>query len=293
MSNHIFKSSLLSAKLNQEIYIVDETINPTGSHKDRSFSVWVAKEVAGGAKGFVVSSSGNAAASAAYWCDKFDRPLEIFVSEKIKKEKLQKIVSFCHPIIKQPAKQTNYNFGIIKIHLVKKPIFEAFQLAKKKGFVFLRASISSQALVGYQSLAEETDIAIPNLGSIFIPASSGTLVVGLYQYLKSRPQFYVVQTTMVNTLVKNFDQNYNPESRSLADAVVDVVGHRKAEVVEIIKNSHGFGWTISNQELKLAQDVLKQMNINCSTTSALGLAGLLKAKKEKFKIREPILIIIT
>lgn len=293
MSNHIFKSLSLSKKINQEIYLANETINPTGSHKDRSFSVWIAKEVASGAEGFVISSSGNAAAAAAYWCNKFKRSLEIFVSEKIKKEKLRKIVSFCHPRIHQSVKQAHQNLGIIKIHLVKKPIFEAFQLAKKSGFVFLRASISPQALVGYQSLAEEIDITIPNLGSIFIPASSGTLVVGLYQYLKSKPQFHVVQTTMVNTLVKDFDQNYTLESMSTADAVVDVVGHRKPEVVEIIKNSHGFGWTISNQELKLAQDELKPMNINCSATSALGLAGLLKAKQKKFKTQEPILIIIT
>ncbi len=293
MSNYIFKSLLLSKKNNQEIYLVNETINPTGSHKDRSFSVWIAKEVASGATGFAISSSGNAAAAAAYWCNKLKRPLEIFISEKIKKEKLRKIVSFCHPIIKHSTKQINQNFGIIKIHLVKKPIFEAFQMAKKKGFVFLRASISTQALVGYQSLAEEINTALPNLGSIFIPASSGTLVAGLYQYLKSKPQFHVVQTTVVNTLVKDFDQYYTKESKSTADAVVDVVGHRKKEVVEIIKSSRGFGWTISNQELKLAQDELNEINVYCSATSALGLAGLLKARQEKFKIKEPLLIIIT
>jgi threonine synthase len=279
MSN-IFLSKFLSEKYGREVFVCDETKNPTGSHKDRSFGVWLEKiKNEGSAKDLVISSSGNAAASAAYFAKQFGLPLHIFVSEKISEEKLEKIKK----IIDGDEK--------IKIKLMARPKFEAALAAKNNGWFWLRSSVSDDALSGYESLAKEIDEINP--GTVFIPSSSGTLAVGLYKFLKSKPAFHVVQTTKVNTLVKKFDKDFAPEEKSLADAIVDLIGHRQAQVEEIITNSSGFGWTISNKEIEVAREELKETGIGCSNTSALGLAGFKKALKKNFEIKEPIVIIVT
>lgn len=277
MSN-IFLSKFLSEQYGREIYVCDETRNPTGSHKDRSFGVWLEKiKSEGSNKDLVISSSGNAAASAAYFAKQFGLPLHIFVSEKISEEKLEKIKFFAD--------------SDIEIKLVARPKFEASQAAKKNNWLLLRSSVNDDALLGYESLAKELDEINPR--TIFIPASSGTLAVGLHKVLKSKPVFHIVQTTMVNTLVKKFDQNFIPEEKSLAGAIVDLIGHRRPQIEEIISGSGGFGWVINNKEIESAHQELKEAGVECSYTSALGLAGMKKALEKKFEIREPIVLIIT
>lgn len=284
LSNRIFKSLYLSNRFKSEIFVCDETKNPTGSHKDRSFSVWLKKIKSEQkcATGLVISSSGNAAASAAYFAQKHRLPLVIFLARNVAPDKLAKIQN----VIQRT--------GLIKIRLVKQPKFEAHKYAKENHFILLRASLSDDALLGYETLAREIEKTKINFGSFFIPSSSGTLAVGLARYLKKiKPQFHLVQTARVNALVKNFDQDYELENHSLADGIVDLIGHRRPEVEKIIMDSGGFGWTISDREIKLAQLDLKKAGIVCSPTSALSLAGLRKAIKSGFEIRKLVLLIIT
>jgi threonine synthase len=281
MSN-IFLSKFLSDKYRREIFIVDETKNPTGSHKDHSFGAWLKKIKEQGSKiDLVISSSGNAATSAVYFARQFGLSLHIFFSEKIGAEKLEKIKNFAA------------GDNLIKIHLATRPKFEAANMAKKNGWLWLRSSTNDDALLGYESLAKEIEEKISEIGSIFIPSSSGTFAVGLYKFLKSKLAFHIIQTTRVNTLVKKFDNDYTTEEKSLADAIVDLIGHRKNEIEKIIKDSGGFGWTINNAEIESARSELKEAGIECSYTSALGLAGFKKALDKKFEIREPIVIIVT
>jgi len=313
MSN-IFLSKFLSEKYGREIFISDETKNPTGSHKDRSFGVWLNKiKSEGSNKDLVISSSGNAAASAAYFARQFDLSLHIFVSEKIAPKKLEKIM--CHSGLACPAsavdpesrktdvdpclagRQAGSEAGMtnkennIEINLAARPKFEAVKAAKEKGWLLLRSSVNDDALLGYEFLAKELDEK--NFGTVFIPSSSGTLAAGLHKFLKSKPAFHLIQTTKVNTLVKKFDKDFAPEEKSLADAIVDLIGHRQAQVEEIIINSGGFGWVIDNKEIEAAEEELKEAGIECSFTSALGLAGFKKALNKNFKLENPILIIVT
>jgi threonine synthase len=296
MSN-IFLSKFLSEKYGREVFVCDETKNPTGSHKDRSFGVWLEKiKNEGSAKDLVISSSGNAAASAAYFAKQFGLPLHIFVSEKIAPEKLEKIKKICHSELVSESKDGEILKQVqddskITIHLVARPKFEAALAAKNNGWFWLRSSVNGDALLGYESLAKEIDEINPR--TVFIPSSSGTLAVGLYKFLKSKPAFHLAQTTKVNTLVKKFDKDFAPEEKSLADAIVDLIGHRQAQVEEIITNSDGFGWVIGNKEIEAAREELKEAGIECSNTSALGLAGFKKTLSKNFKLEDPIIIIVT
>ncbi|MDD5289603.1 MAG: PLP-dependent lyase/thiolase [Patescibacteria group bacterium] len=324
MSN-IFLSKFLSEKYGRKIFICDETKNPTGSHKDHSFGVWLEKiKEEGNIKDSVISSSGNAAASAAYFARQFGLLLHIFVSEKISKEKLEKIRFFAdggvgnilpfrrgglrqqseggvvignnnHPgsppaggFATPPSKGGDSD---IEIKLVARPKFEAAKAVKENDWLLLRSSINDDALLGYEFLAKELDVINPK--TIFIPSSSGTLAAGLAKFLKSKPAFHLVQTTKVNTLVKNFDQDFVPEEKSLADAIVDLIGQRRPQAEEIITSSGGFGWVINNKEIESARAELKEAGIECSYTSALGLAGMKKAVEKNFEVREPIVIIVT
>jgi len=277
----IFKSGYLSDRYGFDVWVDNETQNITGSHKDRSFSVWIKKISQQDVNGLVISSSGNAAVSAAYFACQYRLPLAIFVSVNINQEKLDRI------------RKIAANNRLVSIYKVEKPKFSAVKYAKENNFILLRASTSDDALLGYKSLAQDIENSLTELGSIFIPSSSGTLAVGICSYLNFKPQFHIVQTAKVNTLVKNFDQNYKPEKVSLADAIVDLIGHRRFQIEKIIKDSCGWGWTIEDKDLKESIQVLNKAGIRCSATSALSLAGLEKCVRERFGLNKPALLIIT
>ena len=65
------------------IYFKREDLNPTGSAKDRALQQQLKKLLRLGYKNAVISSTGNAAISAAHFCHQEGINLTVFVSPKI------------------------------------------------------------------------------------------------------------------------------------------------------------------------------------------------------------------
>jgi len=241
-----------------------ESLNPSGSVKDRGISyqlTWAKKEKI---KDLVISSSGNGAISACYFCQKLDLNLYIFVSPKINKRKLETIQS--------------YPF---QINVSKRPVSDSIKFAQRNNFYLLRPSTDPRGTVGYRKIAEEIIANQGRVDSIFIPVSSGTTLVGIVEGFKPvyLPQIHVVQTTAVNPIARVFDQDFGPSQNSLAGALVAKYTPRKKQVVDLVKKSGGWGWVISDQEILKANDWLITKGVRASYEGSAALAGIWKARK--------------
>lgn len=255
----------------QQLFMKDESVNPSGSFKDRAI-VMQLKHAQG--SHFVISSSGNAAISASFYCKKFQYALDIFVSDSIpsyKRERLQKVMN---------------DTPTIHIHFSKKPKQEAFMLSKQKGYQNLQQSKDQYARQGYATLGQELIHEMPIItDGIFIPTSSGTGLLGIGDGLGWKYPLFAIQTAKIHPIAAYFDTHIPQATRSLASAIVAHVIPQKAEIIRRIKETHGGALSISDEELKNAlQDMKETEGMDISYDSALAVAGLRKALLKGFSI---------
>lgn len=267
-----------------------EDLNPSGSVKDRGVSYqlnWAKKQ---GIKDLVISSSGNAAISACFFCQKLDINLFVFVSPKINRKKLDALY--------------DYPFQVV---ISQRPKSDSIKFAKKNNYFSLRSSTDPRGTIGYQEIAKEIlgNLACRQAGrvnredegginSIFIPVSSGTVLVGVAEGFKaagSLPQIHAVQTTAVNTIAKNFDQDFMPTKVSLADALVAKFTPQRKHIIALIKESKGAGWVVSDEQILEADKWLQEKGITTSFEGGATLAGIWKARKKGWELGRVICLL--
>jgi len=141
-------------------------------------------------------------------------------------------------------------------------------------------------LEGYKELARELN-EIENLQAIFVPTSSGTTAEGLYkgfQKLNQDPQIHIIQTEYCHPMAEKFNKKFEETDSSIATAIVDKVAHRKQQVLNAISKSGGSGWTISDQRIQQAIDLVEDVSdLQISANSALSIAGIKKAIQNEYQ----------
>ncbi|MFA6602863.1 MAG: PLP-dependent lyase/thiolase, partial [Candidatus Shapirobacteria bacterium] len=108
-----------------------ENTNPSGSAKDRALPFQITRLKSLGFSQAVISSSGNAAISAAHFCQKKKIPLTIFLPPLVNPRKLKIIRSFNYPVIITP-----------------RPNSQAYQFSKTNSAYYLRQSTDPSARIG-------------------------------------------------------------------------------------------------------------------------------------------------
>lgn len=311
--------------LTAPLFLKREDLHPLGSHKGRSIPLMIEKYAAGGARDFVISSSGNAALAAAIsTAQKPELHLTIYVGKNIDKEKLSAILTRLggeesaghkvkdHSPASQRVQDDKTNKKQIIVKQVTNPKQAAFLEEKSGRAKNLRQSTDDSALLGYFELAQE--LSPLNPAAIFIPTSSGTTAQGLYEGFKKlgqKPHIYIVQTTDCHPLVAEIASSLaasrnNKNSRlslpagkqggndSLATAIVDKVAHRQAQIFKILKDTGGAGFVADNAEILNAIKLTRATEkIDLSPNSALAVAGLAQALKNKNRFSGPVVCLIT
>jgi threonine dehydratase len=254
------------------LYFKREDLHPYGSHKGRSIPHMIDTYLKQGIEHFAISSSGNAALAAAIYIQKINSEknksieLDILVGQHISTKKLQKLNSF-----------ENEN---IKVTAHDRPIQTLFNITKDPTIKALRQSTDDLALLGYGELADEI-LEITDLKAVFIGTSSGTTAQALAEYFKSKNkdvELHIVQTSSCHTIVDDLIDDQTIDELSIADAIVDQIAIRKDKIIELVKNSNGAGWIATNEQIKLAQEMVsKYSSLDISTNSALSIAGLMQA----------------
>lgn len=268
---------------NYKVWIKNEIINPNNSFKDRSLAYQLSYYVSNASKKFVISSSGNAAISAASYIDiTSDAEIDVFIGfgiSNIKLERLQKLKS-----------------DRIRIHQGPKPKSDAVKFARKNNAVNLRGSIDDLALTGFKTIAYELSQQAPQIDSLFIPTSSGTSALALhyaFEEMGMKVAIYICQSEKVHPIASEFDKDFKEKPESMADAIVDKVALRKPRLLAALRQNGGGGFVLSDHDIFEAQARAGLAGIPMpSYNSALALAGLSKAlRSSNIEVKRPLILV--
>ena len=256
----------------EDVLFKREDLHPYGSHKGRSIPAMIEHYIGLGDRRFAISSSGNAALAAGLFVQEYDSnasepvELDIFIGNHIAAHKADKLEALADDHIRVMAKERPK---------------QAVLQAEQEGARSLRQSTDDQALAGYGSLAAEIMTQAKKAGAVFIGTSSGTTAQALAEYFHAKDagiQVHIVQTSSCHPMAQEFETYDGPDEQSIADAIVDIVAQRKPALVAAVTATGGHGWTVTNQDIQNAQEmVFENTGLEISTNSALSVAGLIKA----------------
>ncbi len=262
-----------------------EDANPNGSHKDRMLAYQVSRAKENGAKALIISSSGNAAVSAAAYCKKAGITLFVFISPKTDEGKISSVANFGAYVI------------ISKYSLTLSDL-----AAKNLNIKNLRPGKSENSYQGLKSIGFELFEHCRDIDAIFVPTSSAGTLLGInsaYADLldlgeaRKIPALYAVQTAKIHPIAAYFDRNFVAESENVARGIIskDINDEKLTRLVKLIKNSNGGGVVVSNHSILDAKGILAHSGINTGYESAAGFAGAIKIA-EKLK-RQRVVVLLT
>ena len=277
-----------------QLFLKDESSNPTGSLKDRaSFLVAaVAKKL--GANRIAVASTGNAASAMAGVAAFCGLDCIIFVPQNAPKAKLAQSLIYGAKVI--PIKD-NYD----------KAFELSLEFTEKHKCINRNTAYNPFTIEGKKTAALEIfiqlDYQVPDV--IFIPTGDGAILSGIYKgfydlyqfdWIEKVPQLIAAQAEGSNAIVRGITSgNIEPlkNASTIADSIRVAAPRNGLMALKDINSSCGFGVSVSDEEIVYAQQYLgKKAGLFVEPAAACAFAGFLKAK-EKLDNNLKIVILLT
>ncbi len=265
----------------QGLWIKDDTVNPTGSYKDRASWLVAAFARKWGIKDITVASTGNAASSMAGVGAAAGLNVTIFVPENVPKAKLIQ----------------SLQYGA-KVLLVKGSYDNAFQLSMQyKGTgksINRNTGFNPLTIEGKKTAAFELFHQLKkNPDYIFVPTGDAVVLGGIIKgfkdlkkldWINKLPTFIAVQAEGSDALSRALEKDdfEEPvEADTIADSIsVDVPANGYYALNEL-KKARGKCIRVSDREIQEAQQKLSaSTGLFVEPSSAATLAGLMKMKGE-------------
>ena len=277
-------------------WIKNDSLNPSGSLKDRASFLVVAEASRVGEDKIVTASTGNAASALAAVCAAAGKEAVIFVPESVPKAKLVQMILYGAEII-----TVNGTYGVaFKLSL---------EYTQKNGGLnrntaYHPLTIEGKKTVGLE-IFEQNSFKVPD--SIIVPVGDGVIISGVYKAfydlqragLTSRlPKLICIQAEKSDA-IHNFIQTgkyRNVENaETIADSISVYAPSNAYMARDSVMKSGGFSVTVSDDEIVEGQKILaSKAGIFAEPAASATLSGLIKIGKEKLLNRdEQIVILIT
>lgn len=266
----------------ENIWAKLEGCNPSGSFKDRAASIEVSLAKQWKCDGIFTASSGNAAAALAAYAARARLKCLILVREDSTISKLEQISAYNPRIVRVKKLFTNKQTLMESLKRV-----EALLPGWRNGFVW--APFNPLAADGVKTISYEiSSKKVPDY--VFVPTAGGDLLFSIFKgfselkdmnIIDKIPKVVTVQGDNASPLVRAVEKNLNHVEetgppRTIAGALRVNFGANHA--IKAVKESRGFGISVSDQEIENAQKNLAKMEgIFAETSSAAALAGVEKA----------------
>ena len=278
----------------KDIWLLDETRNPTLSYKDRATSLVVLKAIEMGISELAAASTGNAGSSLAGICARFKLIARIYVPKNIPDTKCIQIEAYG-----------------AKLAIVDGDYDKAFAVcledSKKYKWYNRNTAYNPLTIEGKKSAAN--DIFIYTKGNvpdvIFIPVGDGVIISGIYKGIKELlalgwinklPKLIAIQSTGSDAMVRYLETNkfeYKP-AHTIADSISAGAPRNPYMTADAVKESNGISIAITDEEILSAQkEFIKQTGILCEPSSASVYAAYKKIVEEnKIDPSENILFLL-
>ncbi|MFE5298249.1 pyridoxal-phosphate dependent enzyme [Streptomyces sp. NPDC056632] len=264
-------------RLADGVWVKDESRNPTWSHKDRLNRVAVSAAVGSGARGIVVSSSGNHGASASAYAARAGLPCVVFTSP------------FAPPAVASHLRA--YGATVLTVpHASVRPLMRRIVAELDYQSV---SSVTETAHTGhpfgpegYKTIAYEIALELGRApAAVHVPTGYGELLFGIakgFQELArlgvtdSVPRVYAAEPAAAGALTEAMrtgaDTARVPVGPTAAYAIdCEISGYRG---VVALRATGGAARKVTDRQMADAQAELASQGLWCELSSAAGLASL-------------------
>jgi len=279
----------------KQLYLKDETRNPTNSYRDRAASLLMSNAVDLGCEAMVSASNGNMGASLAAYSAKAGLICHVIVPKIVDVGKLAQMLAY-DAVIEE--------FGDI----VDDSIRKAIGIAKETNWYQATAELNPLVVEAQKTIAYEIyeQIGVPDW--VLVPMGSGGTIYSLWKGFKELKQLCITNTLprMVGIQPEgcapiasslnstNVEQKgCTPSTRALAILVGEPLQSELA--VKAITESNGLALTVSDQEILTAElQIAKLEGVFAEPASSSTVAALRKLTKEgKISTEESVVCLIT
>lgn len=278
----------------ENLWIKNDSLNPSGSLKDRASFLVVAESNRINEDTIVTASTGNAASSLAAVCAAANKKAIIFVPESAPKAKLLQMFIYGADVRK-----------------VKGTYDDAFRLSlefteKNKGLnrntAYHPLTIEGKKSAGLEIFIQN-GFKVPD--TILIPVGDGVIISGIYKafcdlkeagLINKLPKLVCVQAESSNA-IHNFIQTGiyknadNP--KTVADSISVSAPSNAYMAAKAVKDSDGFSVMVSDEEIMIAQRELAMSTGIFAEPSCSTVLAALKKSKESLNPNEQIVLLIT
>jgi threonine synthase len=263
-----------------ELWLKDETVNPTGSFKDRHVSVAVSRARELGIAGIVCASSGNAGASASAYAARASLPAVIVVPTETPIEKLTQIAACGAVLLKVDGHYSN-----------------SYRLAQDLAERHHLANVTTTYVNPYGTAALKTVAheIFEQLGGrapdyVLVPTGAGPLVKGVVQGFRDiasgrAPRTVVVQAEGCAPIVRAFERGDSTvtsweKPATIASGICDpLVGYERdgTYTLRLTRETDGLAVAVSDEAIVDAMRALAHLEgILAEPTGASSVAALIK-----------------
>jgi threonine synthase len=278
-----------------ELYIKDESRNPTGSHKDRLNLCTVSAAVLSGAPGVTVASSGNHGAAAAAYAARAGLPCVLFITEGTEPHLVRMVSAYGAAVVPLPRPLRR----VLMRELVERAGFHPVSsiTPTHTGHPF--------GPEGYKTIAYELYRQLGNRlpAAVFIPTAYAELLYGVWLGFKElsqigrrgpAPQLFACEPAAGAPLRVALAQGrpvvqVEEAPTAAYSIVVAANGYRG---VLAVRESEGDALAVSDDEMLAAQTALGREGLWAELSSAAGLAGLRQAA-QSMSFDGPVVCVMT
>jgi threonine synthase len=259
-----------------EIWLKDETRNPSGSFKDRLIAAALGRAIAMGGKGVVCASSGNAGASTAAFAARAGVPAIIVVPAHTPLGKVTQIAAHGAILL------------LVEGHYSRSYDL-ALALAEQHGFANLTTTfINPYAVAGLTAVGTELFAQLGNTAPshVLIPTGSGPLVKGVWQGLTAAgatARLVAVQAQGCAPIVAAFEAGAAQVTawgmpETIASGISDpLIGYERdgTYTLRLVRESGGLALSVSDDALRAAMQRLARLEgVYAEPTGASPIAAL-------------------
>lgn len=252
-----------SKKYSNHIYAKMESLNPTGSHKDRETIAMINDMISIGAKEAAIASTGNAAISLAALAPCAGIEVNVFLSRATSNERLR-LISIFGPVIHMV--DGTYDDAIRESNL----------FAETKSVYNANPGHNTHKMSGDSNIGLEisSQMTYRRPDCVVVPSNNGTLISGVWIGIRNEAKPIMVAAVA--------------EKSSIMQSIAGYHRFNGRELDETIEASHGKVVGVTDDEAAESTLELRYEGIFCEPASAASLAA---AKKLEMEDKTMVLLI--
>ncbi len=250
-----------------------ESMNPTGSFKDRGAAMLMSVAVELGISEIVEDSSGNAGAAVAAYAARTGIRAHVFAPSSAPEAKMGQIHVYGAETHAVPGPRERSTEAAVAFH-------------RERGIVYASHNLSPYFAEGTKTFAYEVAAGMsPAPDHIVIPVGNGGLLLGVhrgYAELLARgsvermPKLHAIQSEAVMPIAAEFeDRKWTPGGSTVAGGISVADPPRKTQVIRAIRESGGTSLAVKDESIVRWQRFLAESEgVFAEPTSAAAFAGL-------------------